>query len=178
MLSRGSRKEAVLKIFLASPLGFAESSRAFISQIVRILQESGCTVFDPWFLAGPLAGELEKTDRIEDPDVRIQMLHSLSMQIARQNHEYLMKADGVLAVLDGCDVDSGTASEIGCAFAAGGKVINGYRGDFRRTGENDGCLVNLQVQYWIEASGGSIYTRLEDLRDCRWDGLKVSGEER
>ena len=121
---------------------------------------------------------MEKTDRIEDPDVRIQTLHSLSMQIARQNHEYLMKADGVLAVLDGCDVDSGTASEIGCAFAAGGKVINGYRGDFRRTGENDGCLVNLQVQYWIEASGGSIYTRLEDLRDCRWDGLKVSGEER
>ena len=45
----------------------------------------------------------------------------------------------------------------------GDKVINGLRTDFRRSGENDGVLVNLQVQYWIEASGGKIITSLSDL---------------
>ena len=34
----------------------------------------------------------------------------------------------VVAVLDGADVDSGTAAEIGYAFARG-KLIVGYRGD-------------------------------------------------
>ena len=159
-----------MKIFVASPLGFAESSRPFIARIVEVLEELGHTVLDPWSLAEPLAAELEKAEQIEDSALRRKKLHSLSMQIARQNHENLMKADGVLAVLDGSDVDSGTASEIGCAFALGGKVIHGYRGDFRRTGENEACIVNLQVQYWIEASGGSIYTNLETLRECRWDG--------
>ena len=70
---------------------------------------------------------------------------------------------GVLAVLDGVDVDSGTASEIGYAFGLGDKVINGYRGDFRRSGENDGVCINLQVQYWIEQSGGTIVRSLSEL---------------
>ncbi|HQO34090.1 MAG TPA: nucleoside 2-deoxyribosyltransferase [bacterium] len=157
-----------MKVFLASPLGFMESSRPFISRLVEVLEESGHTVLDPWSLAEPFTEEQESARRISDEKTRRAELHRINMAIARQNHRLLEEADGILAVLDGSDVDSGTASEIGCAFGIGGKIINGYRGDFRRAGENDGCRVNLQVQYWIEQSGGRIYTGLEALRDCRW----------
>ena len=67
-----------------------------------------------------------------------------------------------MAVLDGTDVDSGTAAEIGYAFARG-KLIVGYRGDFRLSADNEGSTVNLQVEYFIRASGGTIVERYEDL---------------
>ena len=63
----------------------------------------------------------------------------------------------VLAVLDGTDVDSGTAAEIGYAFAKGRPIL-GYRGDFRLSADNEGSTVNLQVEYFITASGGTIFT--------------------
>ncbi|HOE11847.1 MAG TPA: nucleoside 2-deoxyribosyltransferase [bacterium] len=157
-----------MKIFLASPLGFMESSRPFISRLVNVLEEGGHTVLDPWDLAEPFSEKQESANHISDEKTRREQLHRISMAIAGQNHQLLKEADGILAILDGSDVDSGTASEIGCAFGIGGKIINGYRNDFRRAGENDGCLVNLQIQYWIEQSGGQIYTSLEALRDCRW----------
>ncbi len=64
-------------------------------------------------------------------------------------------------MLDGSDVDSGTAAEIGFA-AALGKPIIGLRLDTRRTGDNDGTVVNLQVQHFIVAGGGSVWTSLHD----------------
>ena len=126
-------------------------------------------VLDPWTLAEPLAAELERAKEISDEAHRRRELHRISMAIARQNHERLIEADGLLAVLDGPDVDSGTASEVGCAFGLGGKIINGYRGDFRQAGENDGCRINLQVHYWIEQSGGDLYASLDALRESRWE---------
>ena len=65
-------------------------------------------------------------------------------------------------MLDGTDVDSGTAAEIGYAFAKN-KLIIGYRGDFRLSADNEGGIVNLQVEYFIRASGGDIITKLNDL---------------
>jgi len=60
------------------------------------------------------------------------------------------------------DVDSGTAAEIGYAYALG-KRCYGLRTDFRLAGDNPGSIVNLQVQYFIEASGGSVQTTIEGL---------------
>ena len=68
----------------------------------------------------------------------------------------------ILAVLDGTDVDSGTAAEIGYAFAKG-KPILGYRGDFRLSADNDGSTVNLQVEYFIRQSGGDIVASIKEL---------------
>ena len=68
-------------------------------------------------------------------------------------------------MLDGADVDSGTAAEIGYAFARG-KLIVGYRGDFRVSADNEGALVNLQVEFFIRESGGTIVSRYEDLGPC------------
>ncbi|MDX9753117.1 MAG: nucleoside 2-deoxyribosyltransferase [bacterium] len=152
-----------MKVFLASPLGFMESSRPFISRLQQKLVSLQFEPVDPWAASPDLERLLTEAMHLPDQSKREKALHSISMQMAERNYSLLRSCQGVLAVLDGSDVDSGTASEIGCAFALGSKVINGYRGDFRRSGENDGVLVNLQVQYWIEKSGGRIYTSLKDL---------------
>jgi nucleoside 2-deoxyribosyltransferase len=72
------------------------------------------------------------------------------------------ECDAVVAILDGVDVDSGTAAEIGYAFAKG-RPIFGYRGDFRLSADNEGATVNLQVEYFIRQSGGDIVTTIEQL---------------
>jgi nucleoside 2-deoxyribosyltransferase len=86
----------------------------------------------------------------------------VNAEIGRNNHAALDRCDAVLAVLDGTDIDSGTASEIGYAFAKA-KPILGYRGDFRLSADNEGSTVNLQVEYFIRQSGGEIITRFADL---------------
>ena len=71
----------------------------------------------------------------------------------------------VLAVLDGTDVDSGVAAEIGYAYANAKRVF-GIRRDFRQTGDNMGATVNLQVEYCIYASGGEIFNNLADAKNA------------
>ena len=90
------------------------------------------------------------------------------MLVGEGNREAIESSDGMLAVLDGTDVDSGTASEIGYAFALGKKIL-GYRGDFRLTGDNPGSTVNLQVEYFIRKSGGRIVRSVEELADALSD---------
>ena len=50
-------------------------------------------------------------------------------RVAQANEESIRACDMVLAVLDGVDVDSGTASEMGFAFALG-KRVHGLRTDY------------------------------------------------
>jgi len=45
------------------------------------------------------------------------------------------------------------------------KRIIGYRGDFRLVGDNEGAVVNLQVEYFIKAGGGTIAFDLRSLLD-------------
>jgi nucleoside 2-deoxyribosyltransferase len=67
---------------------------------------------------------------------------------------------GVLAILDGHDVDSGTAAEIGYAAALARPIV-GLRTDLRVTGDNEATLVNLQVEWFIVESGGVLTTALD-----------------
>ena len=90
---------------------------------------------------------------------------SQSTEIGNNNREAIDRCDLVFAVLDGVDVDSGTAAEIGYAFARG-KAILGYRGDFRLSADNEGSTVNLQVEYFIRQSGGDIITTFADLDEA------------
>lgn len=151
-----------MKTYLASPLGFSQSTRYFMTVLESLLADSGYIVVNPWRLSDPR--EFQAAAGIEDEELRRQALHGINMKVAGGNERVIRECDIVVAVLDGPDVDSGTASEIGFAFALG-KRIYGYRGDFRRSGDNEGCIVNLQVEYWIEKSGGCITTNLDALRE-------------
>ena len=85
-----------------------------------------------------------------------------NFEMGKRNSEAIKSSDGVVAVLDGVDIDSGTASEIGYAYGLG-KIIVGYRGDFRLSSDNEGSIVNLQVEYFIRDSGGQIVNTAERL---------------
>lgn len=147
-------------IYLASPLGFAESTRAFMEHLATGLSAE-VDVINPWD-DQRFAAEFESLASENDWTKRTTRLAEINMELGRKNAECIDKADGILAVLDGVDVDSGTAAEIGYA-AAKGKFVAGLRTDFRLAGDNHGSLVNLQVEYFIRSSGGSVVTTVAEL---------------
>jgi nucleoside 2-deoxyribosyltransferase len=141
-------------IYLASPLGFAASTRPYMQQLVATLR-SVVSVLNPWDNV-QFDAEFAEADANDSVAERRAELHRISFEIGRINTEMIDSADAVVAILDGVDVDSGTAAEIGYAYARKVRVY-GLRTDFRLAGDNDGAIVNLQVQYFIEASGGQIF---------------------
>jgi nucleoside 2-deoxyribosyltransferase len=150
----------VVRIYLASPLGFADSTRHFMEHLIERL-DPHVEVSNPW----DDTRFVDEFARIAKLDSRIEAnaaLAAINTELGRANAESIRNADGVVAILDGVDVDSGTAAEIGYAYALG-KRNYGLRTDFRLAGDNAGSIVNLQVQYFIEASGGSVETTIEGL---------------
>ena len=106
-----------------------------------------------------MLNELRET---RDLDARQVAWEGLKQSLGEKNAKAIRDANGMVAVLDGVDVDSGTAAEIGYAAALGKRII-GYRGDYRRTGEDPVSVVNLQVEYFIEKNGGVIVRTLKEL---------------
>ena len=149
------------RIYLAGPLGFSEAGRHFHRAVlVPLVRRLGYEVLDPWALAP--ARKLVAVRRLPYGPRKREAWRRLNREIGAINRAAIDRAHGVLAVLDGVDVDSGTAAEIGYAFARG-KLIVGYRGDFRLSADNEGSTVNLQVEYFIRESGGTIVERYQDL---------------
>ncbi|WP_207063894.1 nucleoside 2-deoxyribosyltransferase [Motiliproteus sp. SC1-56] len=150
-----------MKIYLAGPLGFSEAGRHFHrNELVPRLEGRGYRLLDPWVLGDSPA--LQEALALTDLNQQRSRLREINREIGRGNAEAILAADLVLAVLDGTDVDSGTAAEIGFAYARE-KPVLGYRGDFRYACDNLGSRVNLQVEYFIEASGGVLVDSLEAL---------------
>jgi nucleoside 2-deoxyribosyltransferase len=139
------------RVYVASPLGFTAATRDYYDrEVLGRLWDAGCVPLDPWAgQDGPPAGA--------DPRALAHWSHAAG----RRNAELIDEADALLAILDGADVDSGTAAEIGYA-AARGKPIVGVRDDLRQTGDNAGVTVNLQVEYFIRSSGGWIAGNLAE----------------
>lgn len=149
------------RVYLASPLGFSQAGRHFYdSVLLPFVRGLGYDVLDPWALAN--AGRIAAVEALPYGVERRDAWRRLNREIGAANRAAIDSAGAVVAVLDGVDVDSGTAAEIGYAFARG-KLIVGYRGDFRLSADNEGGAVNLQVEYFIRESGGTIVTRYEDL---------------
>jgi glutathione S-transferase len=87
-------------------------------------------------------------------------LAAINARLGAANAALIRRAAGIFAVLDGTDVDSGTAAEIG--YASGlGRAIVGLRTDFRMAGDNAATPINLQVLHFIEASGGAFATEID-----------------
>lgn len=150
-----------MRIYIASPLGFSEIGRKFYyEQLINLLVKEDFDAIDPWTLISP--AKINRVNDMEYGAVKKEAWEELNQEIAERNADAIDSSDALLAILDGTDVDSGTASEIGYAFAKG-KIIVGYRGDFRLSGDNEGATVNLQVEYFIRKSGGEIVTNYQDI---------------
>lgn len=150
-----------MKLYLASPLGFSEAGRYFYTnQMIPAIAQLGYTLIDPWALADQ--NRIDTINTLDPGQERIDQWRAFNTCTGATNADAIRASDAVVAVLDGVDVDSGTAAEIGFANALS-KPIFGYRGDFRLSADNEGGLVNLQVEYFIRQSGGTICTTLSQL---------------
>ena len=152
------------RVYMAGPLGFSEAGRHFYHAVLLpYVSGLGYEVLDPWALTDP--GKIAAVQRLPDGPRRRDGWRRINREIGARNRAAIDAARAVVAVLDGPDVDSGTAAEIGYAFARG-KLVVGYRGDFRLSADNEGSTVNLQVEFFIHESGGAIVSRYEDLEMC------------
>ena len=149
------------KIYLASPLGFSEVGRKFYyEELIPLIIKQGMQVIDPWKLTPP--AEIKQIEAMEYGKDKRSAWQKQNLIMGKRNSEAIKSSDGMIAVLDGVDIDSGTAGEIGYAYGLD-KMIVGYRGDFRLSSDNEGSIVNLQVEYFIRDSGGKIVNTIENL---------------
>ncbi len=148
-----------MRIYLASPTGFSPGHKPYRDQVKAKLKALGHEVADPWDADySALFADVEDFGHKE----RLSYNRWAGDVIARANHDMLDDCDVVLGLLDGTEPDSGTVAE--CAFGAGiGKVVYGLRTDFRDCGDMAGIPINLQVLYFIEASGGKLFRNIDEV---------------
>lgn len=112
-----------LKVFIAGPL-FSQAEREFNLKLDRFLREHGFETFLPQRDVGSLQGLLQKEGK------------RAYRTIYERDLGGLERSDVVVAVLDGPDVDSGTAYEVGYARAKGKPVV-GLKTDLRVFAEGE-----------------------------------------
>ncbi len=148
--------------YLAGPLGFSEVGSHFHKTVlIPLVIAAGFDIRDPWELT-PFELIKVALDLPYGPEKK-QAWEKLNPIIGRNNENAIRESDIIIAVLDGIDVDSGTAAEIACGAMLGKPTI-GYRGDFRLASDNDGSVVNLQVEHFIYAYGGEMVRSLDALK--------------
>lgn len=146
------------KIYVASPLGFTDAGRLYSHDVLLpALRDAGFEPLDPW----EVDAEIVRVFSLPPGPERASLLEPTNRRVGEKNAQLIVACDGMLAVLDGSDVDSGTAAEIGYAAALHRPVV-GLRSDLRVTGDNEATLVNLQVEWFITESGGRLATTLPE----------------
>ena len=155
----GSRTFTPRAVYLAGPSGFFEAGRQWHRQVVLpAVTAAGLIPKDPWSGPSPIADVLAT---MEYGLERRLALQAANLDQGRSDLELLNDSEAVLASLDGQDVDSGTAVEIGYGFARG-LLIVGLRTDSRRCADNEGSTVNLMIETCITDSGGILTDSLPE----------------
>lgn len=137
-----------MKIYFAGPL-FSEAERDWIAkvrgQILATAKRAGVaiTVCLP-------------SDLITEEEINT-LGEKAKFEIFSRCRSNLEDSDILIALLDGTQVDDGTAWEIGyfCARRSPEQKIIGIRTDFRRAGECQGAVVNAMIECscdWIVGS--------------------------
>jgi predicted anti-sigma-YlaC factor YlaD len=140
------------RCYVASPLGFTAAGRHWYSDVYLPALAPVVTPVDPWSLTTP-----EEIDAATRDGRR----RALWLELGGRNAAAIRSCELLVALLDGQEIDSGTAAELGYAAALGLRCY-GLRTDLRRHGEPE-MHVNLQVEQFVVASGGAIVTSVDDL---------------
>ncbi|WP_129598458.1 nucleoside 2-deoxyribosyltransferase [Methanohalophilus profundi] len=137
------------KIYLAGPL-FSEAEKNFNEQLTERIESAGYDVFLP---------------QRDSADTKNMRKEQDAAELFRKNSEAIDRADLIIAILDGgSDVDSGTAWEIGYAYAKNIPVM-GLRTDFRTLGIEG--TVNLMIEKTLIKlvySTDKLLTELENMK--------------
>lgn len=146
-------------VYLAGPSGFSEPGLSWHNGVlVPKVLAAGLVPKDPWANQSAIVDVLESMPF--GPERR-DALRIANLEQGRYDLTLIEESQAILAVLDGQDVDSGTALEIGYGFARG-LLIVGLRTDIRRCSDNEGSEVNLMIETCIEDSGGIFTTSVDE----------------
>lgn len=147
-------------VYLANGDGFS-GNMALLEQIIAHLTMLGHIVCNPW-TAHDWTNDVVAAKSIDNAKEREDACRLVATRIGYENYLDIMRADTVLAVLNGMEPDSGTVSEL--AFAAGmGKTVYAIRTDFRDCGDLPGVPLNLQVLFFLENSGGQLFRSVDTI---------------
>jgi len=139
-----------VKIYLAGPL-FSEAERDWTEKLKGQIQNFAAQ-------ASRMVQVIWPYELITQEEIDI-LGTTAKHEIFSRCKSHLEDSDLVIAVLDGTQVDDGTAWEIGYYYALNrGKVI-GIRTDFRRVGESNGAKANAM----LECSCDNIVISMEEL---------------
>jgi nucleoside 2-deoxyribosyltransferase/predicted secreted protein len=139
------------RVYLAAPL-FSEPERAYNLSVAGQLRNNFYDVYLP-----QEAGDDSDTRNKEE-----------QVRIFSENLRSLNNADIIVAIIDGADADSGTAWEMGYAYAHGKPVI-ALRTDFRRSGNYE--KVNLMLE-----KSATVVTSIEYLLEAVKSPLIVESD--
>ena len=123
-----------MKIYQAGPL-FSHAERMWHRMLKEELEKAGHEVVWP--------GDLINQGMVDEWGI------DTPSMILKTDSEALAGCDAVVALLDGPQVDDGTAWEIGFAYAKGIPVY-GIRTDFRNAGDSRFSMVNSMVEASLE----------------------------
>jgi len=148
-----------MKIYFAGPL-FSEAERVWIRSTIQKIQSLAAQrgmkteIIFPYDLITQ-----EEIDRLGE-----QAKHEIFSRCI----SHLDNADIVIALLDGSQVDDGTAWETGYFHAKKSpeQKIIGIRTDFRRAGESSGTVVNAMLECscdWVVRSTNRLLATVSDL---------------
>lgn len=131
------------KIYLSGPL-FSRAEIAWGERVKRVLEDrlNGVQILWPHELISCRATQ---------------------KQIFQANLRALNECDIMVAMLDGPQVDDGSAWEVGYFFHQGKKIL-GLRTDFRRAGETDNSRVNLMIECSCQAVVAGLDELVADLQ--------------
>jgi len=137
--------------YVASPYGFAESTRNWYNETLLPTLRKYVTPLDPWSVS---IDHILKAPADEKP--------SLWTDLGDYHYNTIRdKARLVVAGLDQEPPDNGTVCEV--AWAAAHEIpIIGYRNDVRKTGE-EGMRYNLMIAAAIRRSGGVAVANMDEL---------------
>ncbi len=139
------------RVYLAAPL-FSEGERAYNLSIARKLRNNFFDVFLP-----QEAGDDSHTRDKEEQS-----------RIFSENVKALEKSDIIVAVIDGADADSGTAWEMGYAYAQKKQVI-ALRTDFRRAGMHEQVNMMLEESAKVVTSEIELLDAIKSSLKFKWD---------
>jgi nucleoside 2-deoxyribosyltransferase len=139
---------APFRVYLAGPL-FTAGERAFNQDLASRISAAAARRAIAVLLPQAFCSHLEGDGAPDFPAIRRACL------------AHLAKADLVLAILDGPDIDSGTAYECGVAFAKGIPAI-GLRTDLRPAEHGVGnCMITapIRVHRTVDAAVADVARR-------------------
>jgi nucleoside 2-deoxyribosyltransferase len=149
------------RCYVASALGFTDAGAHYYEHVYMPALREVVDPVNPWALT--TAQEVAEARAAKRE-------REFALEIGRRNAEAIRGCTLLTAHLDGQEIDGGTAAEVGFAAAVGLRCF-GLRTDIRENGE-PGVSVNLQVEHFIVASGGSLCTSLDALVAALADATK------